>query len=50
MPHVRRRPFWLDKIDPSVLCDTPTVLGLVGNEWEPAKNECFSTGQNGGVL
>ena len=29
-------------------CLKPTVLGLVGNEWEPTENECFSTGQNGG--
>jgi len=31
-------------------CVTPTGLGLVGNEWELAENEYFSTGRNGGVL
>jgi hypothetical protein len=30
-----QRPFWFDKIG-QAYCATPTVLGLVGNEWELA--------------
>jgi hypothetical protein len=39
------------KIDtPKVWWSIPTVLGLVGNGWELAENEYFSTGRNRGAL